>query len=98
MTNQPHFISTKLPGGYVLGARSSLTPEQQRQVVALLEARSDRIPQVLHGRGNVLHTEVTGIGRVVVKRYRRGGLLRYLVRSAYLRWGPTRAEQEFLLP
>ena len=91
------FIVTKLPGGYIAGARTALDEEQQRQIVALLEARSERPLQVLNGRGNVLHTEIAGFGKVVVKRYMRGGLLRFLVRRTYLRYGPTRAEREFEL-
>lgn len=97
MSKNSQFISTRLSGGYVVGSRGALSEEQQRQLMAILDAKSDRPLQVLNGRGNVLHTEIAGIGKVVVKRYMRGGVLRHVNRRTYLRCGPTRAEQEFLL-
>ena len=51
----------------------------------------------LNGRAAVTRGEVPGIGRVVVKHFMRGGLLRHLVERLYLRWGPVRSEQEFEL-
>lgn len=52
---------------------------------------------VLGGRGTIAVAEVPGVGPVVVKRYRRGGLLRFLTSDRYFRFGPTRAEVEFHL-
>jgi tRNA A-37 threonylcarbamoyl transferase component Bud32 len=86
-----------LPGGFHGGSRYRLDADQRRQLAAILEARPGKSMQVLNGRGNVLHTEIDGIGKVVVKRYMRGGLLRYVVRRKYLRHGPTRSESEFSL-
>lgn len=97
MVTANQFISFGLPGRYRVGARFDFTEGQKRQLLALIEARSEKTARVLNGRGNVLHTEITGLGKVVVKRYMRGGLLRYLVRKTYLRHGMTRAEKEFLL-
>ncbi|NDC38765.1 MAG: hypothetical protein EBZ48_12055 [Proteobacteria bacterium] len=95
--NNPDFVCTTLRGGYVACSRSSLSENQRAQLGAILEARPDKPQHLLRGRGNVLHTEIDGMGKVVVKRYMRGGVLRYLVRKTYLRVGPTRAEKEFLI-
>jgi 3-deoxy-D-manno-octulosonic acid kinase len=39
--------------------------------------------------------ELADVGPVVVKIYTRGGLMGRCNRHRYLRWGPTRSEQEF---
>jgi 3-deoxy-D-manno-octulosonic acid kinase len=97
MHTTKQFISFGLPGRYRVGTRYNFGDDQKRQLLAIIEARSERTTRVLNGRGNVLHTEIAGVGKVVVKRYMRGGLLRYLIRKTYFRHGMTRAEREFLL-
>ena len=37
------------------------------------------------------------MGPVVVKHYRRGGLIGRLIRQRYLKWGPTRSQAEYEL-
>lgn len=49
----------------------------------------------LGGRNCVSVCNLDGVGRVVVKKYMRGGLFQYLVKEKYIRSGKTRAEVEF---
>jgi hypothetical protein len=49
----------------------------------------------LSGRSAIWRHEIPGIGTVVVKEYRRGGMLRFIRRRYYVRFGPTRPEREF---
>ncbi len=51
----------------------------------------------LGGRGAVTVSELAGIGPVVVKQYRRGGLLAHVVKTSYARLGKTRGRLEFEL-
>jgi len=41
--------------------------------------------------------QLEGVGSVVVKYYTRGGLLRYVVKRRYLKWGKTRCQIEYEL-
>jgi 3-deoxy-D-manno-octulosonic acid kinase len=52
---------------------------------------------VLGGRTAVTPVVLDDIGSVVIKHYRRGGLLRYLVKRRYLKTGKTRSRREFEL-
>ena len=49
----------------------------------------------LSGRGVIKFTDLPGIGSVAVKQYRRGGLLRLLVKERYLRSNPPRPAVEW---
>jgi 3-deoxy-D-manno-octulosonic acid kinase len=52
---------------------------------------------VLGGRTSLTPAQLDGIGSVVIKHYRRGGLLRYFIKQRYLKLGKTRAQIEFEL-
>ena len=97
MNGEKDIIRFDLPGGFHVGTRYQFNLEQIEQLKVIIDARADRSDQILNGRGNVVHTEITGIGKVVIKRFMRGGLLRFVVRRKYLRSGQTRAEGEFRL-
>lgn len=83
--------------GYRIGPRDRLSTAQATAIVRLIgepEPPGEGAP--LSGRGGVRRAELEGIGRVVIKSYRRGGLLRHVNRRRYLRCGgPTRGEREF---
>ncbi len=83
-------------GRYQLGLVRSLTPTQGAALLKLIE--SPATPQssdVLSGRGTVTHGEIPGLGRVVVKRYHRGGLLGKVNRATHIRSGRVRSRAEF---
>ena len=52
---------------------------------------------LLGGRTSVTLAQLDGIGAVVIKSYRRGGLMRHIVKQRYFKFGKTRAQQEFEL-
>ncbi|MCB0311003.1 MAG: phosphotransferase, partial [Bdellovibrionales bacterium] len=83
------------------GLRVGLDPQWSRvasaDVVNLIVQAPNGSASVLGGRANVTHTELHGVGKVVVKHYHRGGIFGHLVKQTYLRLGPLRSEAEFLL-
>lgn len=83
--------------GYRIGSRVKPSRELQSELIRFFESRDRAAVQPLNGRGNVVFGELSSIGRVVVKRYLRGGVLRHLVRTKYFRCGATRGESEFRL-
>ena len=83
--------------GYDFGATRALTPEQLGALLRLTQQPSLKGEGPLGGRGGISAGEIPGLGRVVVKRYLRGGLMRRLVARFYFRFGKPRPRREFEL-
>lgn len=70
-----------------------------RNRVRALAAEFEKPPEPpenrLSGRIQTRGVHIDGIGRVVVKHYFRGGILRHVNRRTYLKSGKTRCESEF---
>jgi 3-deoxy-D-manno-octulosonic acid kinase len=81
--------------GFEFRLSSPLERTELSSLISLCSASVHPAASVLGGRGTVTKGQVDGLGPIVVKHYRRGGLLSYLIERRYLRCGPTRAEQEF---
>jgi 3-deoxy-D-manno-octulosonic acid kinase len=82
-------------GTYHFGSSLELTDHQLNRLVKVFETPTHAVDSVLGGRTSVAAAQLEGIGAVVVKHYTRGGLIRYLVRRRYLRWGKTRSQSEY---
>ena len=83
-------------GRYQLGMIRTMTPSQGAALLKLIEApNGTQMNAVLAGRGTVTYGEVPGLGRVVVKRYHRGGLLGKINRATHVRSGLVRSRAEF---
>ena len=82
---------------YYIGADTRLTEPQIRQLIACFETPGHSATGVLGGRAAVLSIDLAGIGRVIVKNYTRGGLLRHINRRTYLKLSKYRCEAEFFL-
>lgn len=76
-----------------------LTPAQQEILASLLTFESkvkiadptDR----LSGRAVIRGSELEGIGKVVAKSYRRGGIFKSLLSAWFMRWNQTRCRLEY---
>lgn len=82
-------------GGVCFGAKKQLSPKQCSQLLEGFERKVGAVRAVLGGRNGVVRMQVDDIGPVVIKQYRRGGVLRFLCFWWYLRWGKSRSESEF---
>ena len=81
--------------GYQIGSRHPFTPSQMKQLVAALQMPPQTADHLLGGRGSVYRTHLDGVGPIMVKHYRRGGLLANLITRYYLRTTKTRGQIEF---
>ncbi len=82
--------------GFHIGCESQFPEGMMRELLPLfMEKPSKNATGVLSGRGFVVRRETEGLGRIVVKHYSRGGWLRHVVESLYLRCGKSRSEIEF---
>jgi 3-deoxy-D-manno-octulosonic acid kinase len=83
-------------GPYLVGGRECLSDELATRIVQLMRTFPDRVAEgVLAGRGRSGIQDVEGLGRVFVKQYAHGGLLRHITGGRFLCVGPTRSLLEF---
>ena len=82
---------------YHFGFSLNLTESQLSSLTGLFHHPELAGDSVLDGRASVTPLQLEGIGSVVIKHYRRGGLMRYFIKRRYLKFGKTRAQREFEL-
>jgi 3-deoxy-D-manno-octulosonic acid kinase len=82
---------------YHLGAEFSLSEIQKRQLIDSLYKPSEAAAAPLGGRNAVSVVDLDGVGRVVIKTYRRGGFIRHFNRQTYLKLSETRGQSEYNL-
>jgi 3-deoxy-D-manno-octulosonic acid kinase len=74
-----------------------LTEQQLNQLIGFFSQSAPMPDAVLGGRGSVSFHQLDNLGPLVVKHYRRGGLLGRVVKRRYIRWGKSRSQLEFEL-
>jgi 3-deoxy-D-manno-octulosonic acid kinase len=85
-------------GPFLVGGREVLTEDLATTIVQLLMAMPKSAPNgVLAGRGNTGMQTIEGMGRVFVKQYAHGGLLRKITRGRFLCGKESRSLREFLM-
>lgn len=90
-------ISTRKIEAYRFGSSLELDERQLRTCIRFFNQPTAGNTSVLGGRTSLTPAKLNGIGSVVIKHYRRGGLLRYFIKQRYLKLGKTRAQIEFKL-
>ncbi len=64
-------------------------------LVRHLDAPQTATDTILGGRSRPVCVDLSGYGPVTIKKYFRGGLIRYINRQTHVRRGPTRPQAEF---
>ena len=83
-------------GPYLIGGRECLSDELATRIVQLMRTVPEQAPTgVLAGRGYTGIQDVQGLGRVFVKQYAHGGLLRHVTGGHFICVGPSRSLLEF---
>jgi 3-deoxy-D-manno-octulosonic acid kinase len=80
---------------YHFGFSLNLKESQLRTLAGLFHHPVPASVSALGGRTSVTPVQLDGIGSVVIKHYRRGGLVRYFIKNRYLKFGKTRSQVEF---
>lgn len=80
---------------YLFGTCLDLGPGERETLFRLFKEVPGDSEGGLTGRADPVLADIPGVGRVVVKHYRRGGLLRYFIKKRYLRIGPPRPRLEY---
>ena len=82
---------------YHFGFSLNLNKSQLHTLTGLFHHPVPASLSALAGRTSVTPVQLDEIGSVVIKHYRRGGLMRYFIKRRYLKFGKTRAQREFEL-
>ena len=83
-------------GPFLIGGRECLSDDLATRIVQLMRTVPENIPTgVLARRGYAGIQDVQGLGRVFVKQYAHGGLLRHITGGRFLCVGPSRSLLEF---
>jgi RIO-like serine/threonine protein kinase len=88
---------TKTYNSYHFGSPLNISNPQLKQLVRFFNLPENTVNSVLGGRTSVTVIRLQGIGSVVIKHYRRGGAIRYLITKRYLKCGKTRCQVEYEL-
>lgn len=94
-TSQLKTFSAQIIEPYKIGYSEIISTDHAEDIIKLIKNPSGESSSVLGGRRKVNIYELANIGRVAVKHYLRGGLLHYLVKEKYVKWGKTRGQLEF---
>ncbi len=87
-----HFNHT---GPYFFGSTTLLTNQQKQRFADVFNTPFLPSESVLGGRNSIRSITIDEIGPLVIKRYRRGGILRHLMKQHYFKYGKTRCQVEF---
>ncbi len=88
---------TKTYDSYHFGSPSDVTDRQLKQLIRFFNLPKDSINSALGGRTSITVVRLEDIGSVVIKYYRRGGAIRYLIKQRYIKCGKTRCQIEYEL-
>lgn len=92
----PEIIEQRV-GRFLVGTSEKFSSAVYAQITSLFtRPEGARRGGVVSPRG-ITRQSVEGIGRVVVKHYLRGGILRFFLQRSYLRHGEYRSKHEFLM-
>lgn len=81
--------------GLHFGANVPLSSSNLIRLAGTLQAQSGAAGAALEGRVSISRIELEGIGAVVVKHYRRGGIFAHLISKTYLKVGKPRSQSEY---
>ena len=88
---------TKIYNSYHFGSGSDIDDQQLKQLIRFFNLPKNSVHSDLGGRTSITVVRLQGIGSVVIKYYRRGGAIRYLMKKRYVKCGKTRCEIEYEL-
>jgi len=78
-----------------VGSELGLSELQMDQLGACFKRPLRTGGSALGGRSEFLRIELRGVGRVVIKNYSRGGIIRHFNKRTYLKMGRPRCESEY---
>ena len=91
----PEAELTKNKRLYRFGFSDKLRNDQLEELLTHLQTPATTEASIAGGRAPVTTVEINGLGPVVIKPYMRGGIIRHIIKSRYLKIGKPRSQVEF---
>lgn len=88
-------LITKRYASYTLVSPLNLDSRQLQHLTTIFNTPAAINDSGLGGRTSISLTSLEGIGPVVIKHYARGGLVRHVMKSHYLKIGKSRSQREY---
>lgn len=82
-------------GGYLFGAENQLSDDDCARIIQAIEKPGKGSSRVLGGRGVISETALSDGTQIIVKHFRRGGVLRFLIGRYYFGFRVKRPEVEY---
>ncbi len=80
---------------YTFGMLEAIPNKDIQTLIELFKNQPTHTTGVLGGRGKIARATIKDNLPVIVKYYKRGGILRHFIKQVYLKTGKSRCEQEF---
>lgn len=94
----PSTFVVAVRGPYEFGSRNGVPDEVANRLVGVMRSGGDNEPRgVLGGRSQSIGHDVPGLGRIFLKQYAHGGILRALTGQRFVGFGVCRSQQEFVM-
>ena len=90
---EKHLTKDKL--NYRFGFSRNLSDSQLKEILTHFRPQKMVKASISGGRAPVTTAAIEGLGPVVIKQYLRGGMLRFILRSRYVKFGKPRSQVEF---
>ena len=87
LTKNSHF--------YRFGFSGSLGDDQLEELLTHFRLHKTAEASISGGRAPVTTAVIQGLGPVVIKQYMRGGIIRFILKNRYVKFGKTRSQLEF---
>jgi 3-deoxy-D-manno-octulosonic acid kinase len=84
-------------GRFLIGASDAVTDTLCQRLIPLFNSSINVKRGGVVGAQRITREYVEGLGKVVVKHYVRGGILKYALRRSYLKTSDYRSKHEYLL-
>jgi 3-deoxy-D-manno-octulosonic acid kinase len=82
-------------GTVCIGSCQPLKKAHAKELVRLFDQPTPAAGSILGGRTSVVRHTLDDVGPVIIKYYRRGGLISHFNEKTYLRCGKTRGQREY---
>ena len=80
---------------YRFGFSRNLSDDQLKEILTHFPRQKTAVASISGGRTPVATAEIEGLGPVVIKQYMRGGIIRFVFKNRYVKFGKTRSQIEF---
>ena len=88
-------LLTKDSLNYRFGFSRNLSDNQLKEILTHFRTLKTAEASISGGRAPVTTTVVKGLGPVVIKQYLRGGIMRFILKNRYVKFGKPRSQVEF---